>query len=452
MPTDADPAAAPAAAPDLFLGLDLGTSGARAAAIDARGRVIAETRAAMADHGARRADSAAWKGAAQAALRAVAAQVDPARIRGVSVDGTSGAVLALDAAGDPLGDGRMYDERAADAAAVARIAALAPATSAAHGATSPLARAIDLAARHAPAMIAHQADWIASLLTGRVVSDESNALKTGYDPVAGAWPDWIDAAGLPRALLPEAIPSGAVSGAVSAAGAAWSGLLEGTPVVAGATDGCASFLATGAAAPGDGVTALGTTLVLKILSDRPIFAPEYGIYSHRVLGMWLAGGASNSGGGALLAHFDAEALAALSAAIDPETDSGLDYHPLARPGERFPINDPALAPRLDPRPQGGAAFLHGLLDGIAGIEALGYRRLAELGAPPLRAVRTVGGGARNAAWTRIRERRLGVPMEPARAVEAAVGAARRARAGVTGKAAGEAVGGAAGGAGRGGRA
>ena len=443
MPTDmpAAPAPASSAVPDpatrgsgfsrgaLFLGLDLGTSGARAALIDAEGRIVAETRAAMADHGDRRADPAAWRGAAQAALRAIAERADPARIAALSVDGTSGTVLALDAAGAPLGDGRMYDDRAEDAAILSRIAALAPPTSAAHGAASPLACAMELHAERRPAMIAHQADWIASLLTGRVQSDESNALKTGYDPVAGAWPDWIAEAGLPRSLLPEALPAGARSGAVTAAGAAWSGLREGTPVIAGATDGCASFLATGAAAPGDGVTALGTTLVLKILSDRPIFAPEFGIYSHRVLGMWLAGGASNSGGGALLAHFDAETIAALSSAIDPEADSGLDYYPLNRPGERFPIADPALPPRLAPRPASDAAFLHGLFDGIAGIEALGYRRLAELGAPPLRAVRSVGGGARNPVWTRIRERRLGAPFAPAAAVEAAVGAAMLARAG-----------------------
>jgi hypothetical protein len=38
-----------------------------------------------------------------------------------------------------------------------------------------------------------------------------------------------------------------------------------------------------------------------------------------------------------------------------------------------------------------------MLEGIAGIEALGYRRLKELGAPALRSVRSVGGGARNPA-------------------------------------------------------
>ena len=67
-------------------------------------------------------------------------------------------------------------------------------------------------------------------------------------------------------------------------------------VHAGTTDGCASFLATGARRAGEAVTALGSTLVIKLLSDKPIFAPDYGIYSHRIGETWLLGGASNTGG------------------------------------------------------------------------------------------------------------------------------------------------------------
>ncbi|MDW8444929.1 MAG: FGGY-family carbohydrate kinase [Acetobacteraceae bacterium] len=50
--------------------------------------------------------------------------------------------------------------------------------------------------------------------------------------------------------------------------------------------------------------------------------------------------------------------------------------------------------------------------------------MPKLGAPTLRSVRTTGGGARNAVWTAIRARILGVPVLPARSEEAAVGAAR----------------------------
>jgi sugar (pentulose or hexulose) kinase len=85
---------------------------------------------------------------------------------------------------------------------------------------------------------------------------------------------------------------------------------------------------------------------------------------------------------------------------------------------------------LEPRPDDDVAFLHGLLDGIAAIESRGYHRLHELGAPWPVSIRTVGGGARNPTWEKIRARHLSVPMLNADFEEAACGAARLARAGL----------------------
>jgi len=82
-----------------------------------------------------------------------------------------------------------------------------------------------------------------------------------------------------------------------------------------------------------------------------------------------------------------------------------------------------MAPRLTPRPADDATFLHALFEGVAGVEALAYRRLSELGAPPLRSVRSVGGGAANPVWSRIRARRLGVAMPAPLSDEAAYGTA-----------------------------
>ena len=64
---------------------------------------------------------------------------------------------------------------------------------------------------------------------------------------------------------------------------------------------------------------------------------------------------------------------------------------------------------------------------LARIEALGYRRLAELGATPLQRVVSSGGGAANPAYARMRARLLGVPVERAAEHEACYGAARLAR-------------------------
>ena len=63
------------------------------------------------------------------------------------------------------------------------------------------------------------------------------------------------------------------------------------------------------------------------------------------------------------------------------------------------------------------------LEGIASIEAEGYTALSHLGAPRLTKVFTAGGGSTNPAWRKIRENKLGVPVEIAEHSEASYGAA-----------------------------
>jgi hypothetical protein len=318
----------------------------------------------------------------------------------------------------------MYDEPCTDEAVIRAIAEHAPAESAARGATSALARVLMMQSRSGVRHMLHQADWISGKLSGRFDrSDWNNALKTGFDPVGARWPDWIKRTGVDLAKLPVVLEPGAPVDQVGAE-AVRLGLPKSVIVHAGTTDGCASFLATGAAEAGDGVTALGSTLVVKLLCDHPVFAPEFGIYSHRIGSKWLAGGASNTGGRVIEHFFPRDRLAALSAGMDPKRPAGLNYYPLLKPGERFPISDPKLPPRLEPRPKDDATFFQAMLEGVAEVEALAYRKLAELGAPPLRSVRTVGGGATNSAWTKIRERKLAAPFKSADSQEACAGVAR----------------------------
>ncbi|WP_222182742.1 FGGY-family carbohydrate kinase [Geminicoccus harenae] len=408
----------------LALGIDIGSSGVRASAVDRDGRLVAEAKAALPEpdraDGMIRTAAADWWEAVATCL----AGIPKERVAAVAVDGTSGTLLLCAADGTPLSAARRYDD-AGSAAHAARIRELAPAESAAHGATSPAARLLDLQALHPDAAMAlHQADWVVGRLTGRFgVSDDNNALKTGWDPVARTWPDWLDGLGIARRLLPQVLEPGEVVGPALPE----LGFAKGAVVVAGTTDGCASFLATGADQPGDGVTALGTTLTLKLLSDRPVFDPAAGVYSHRLLGMWLAGGASNTGGAALLRFFTGEQMRAMEPGLDPAHPTGLDFWPLAGKGERFPVADPAMESRHEPRPAEDVRFFQALLEGVASVEQRAYRRLAELGAPKLRSVRTVGGGAANRAWTRIRQNLLGVPMLPPASEQASYGTALLAR-------------------------
>lgn len=408
--------------PGVAIGIDCGTSGLRAALVDesccacavAPGPIIA----------AERTQPEAWWRALVAAVTRLGTASKLDRVRAIAVAGTSGTLVAVDADGVPCGPASMYNAPAL-ARTVAMIDYAAPPESAARGTSSALARAIGMQRRPGTARLLHEADWLAGRLRGVFdTTDENNALKTGYDPITRSWPDWIGIVGLESRVLPEVVPPGTMLGPIDPRAAVSLGLPRAVQVVAGTTDGCASFLAAGAGGVGDAVTAFGSTLTLKILCDRPVFEPAFGIYSHRLGNQWLAGGASNTGGAMLLSHFSAGRIEALSARIDPAKSSGLHYYPLPSPGERFPVNDPELPPRITPRPRDDAEFLHGLLEGIARIEALGYARLAECGAPAPSAVRTVGGGARNRVATAIRARLLGVDMAMAESEEAAVGAAR----------------------------
>jgi hypothetical protein len=410
------------------IGLDLGTSGVRAVAVDASGKILALGSATLPPTnatGARREQSPEdWWNGCRTALDELSQKLDLSGARAIAVDATSGTILPVDNHNRPLAAARMYDD-ADTGEFAAQIKTLAPRESAAHGATSPAARALEWTKLPRLHCIIHQADWINGCLGAtNWQTDENNALKTGYDPVSRTWPDWLRAFGLSPGILPEVVPVGTPIGHVSGQAAIALGIPEGITIAAGTTDGCATFLASGATEPGEASTALGSTIVLKLLSDRPIFAPELGIYSHRIGDTWLAGGASNCGGKTLLQFFSQAQLASLESSLDTSKPTGTDYYPLPSVGERFPVSDPHLAPRLTPRPADDAQFLQGIYEAFARVEQTGFAKLTALGGPTLRNVRHAGGGSRSAAWMSLRASALGMPQLPAWSEEAAAGAAR----------------------------
>ena len=479
----------------MYLGLDFGTSGARACVIDNNKAVVHEQRVAYPNPYEQTPTE--WRFALHTLLSAVPKDI-AAGLHGIALDGTSGTVLLCDEALEPCSPALLYSDNRAQPQA-AQLDAIAPDGSTACSATSGLAKFLWLTQqsdiKHA-AYFLHQADWLTALLSGQPgISDYHNALKSGYDVEHLCWPDWVMA--LPHShLLPRVRVPGEVIGQIQPDIAAHFGIRPQCAIHAGTTDSTAAFIAAdgmtrrceasdkttshstrppkdagqvagyGAGMPshrllpqsagcaitsdltsvvcspsrmasgfssnvseagvnqtGIGVTTLGTTLVLKQLSAQRIEAPEYGVYSHRYGDLWLVGGASNAGAGVLRRYFDDAQLAALSMRIDPLKHSPLDYYPLTGTGERFPVNDAQLPPRLEPRPNSDVEFLHGLLQGLAHIEMDGYARLAGLGAPTLKRVVTNGGGAKNDSWRIMRERLLGVPVSTASHCEAAYGSA-----------------------------
>jgi sugar (pentulose or hexulose) kinase len=422
-----------------YIGIDLGTSGCRACVISTDGIIVAEHTLRLPTPW-RDGDevfqdpNSWWDGLAQLLGGLLDKLTDEQRINieSLTIDGTSGTVLLADEELTPQSVALMYNDSASIVEAE-RIAEFAPADSPARSTTSGLAKLLRLLPDYEADIRVHsQSDWLLHRLLGRrSTMDSNNALKLGWDAVKCEWPAWMERLELPNSVLPEVVPAGTPLGTIAPEVAEYFGLPDSLTICAGTTDSTAAFIASGASLPGEAVTALGSTLVLKVVAKQPVFAPEYGIYSQPLGDLWLVGGASNSGGAVLRHFFSDQQMASLSEQINPDLPSGLDYYPLPATGERFPVCDPQWQPRLTPRPTNDARFFQGLLEGISRIEKMGYDKLAGLGAPYPVSVRSNGGGARNDAWTRIRGEMLGVPMLPAMHSEAAYGAALLARNGAT---------------------
>ena len=426
----------------VFLGIDIGTSGIRASCIDVAEQELINHHIAfnaqLPDQGKNEQNPNNWLQLLDKLLIEISRQLKKLdshyRINAISIDGTSGTLIACKKDGTALSPALMYNDQQCKQQAEI-ISRFAPSESAVHGASSSLAKALLLMEKYPQTEIfCHQADWLSASLTGKYgISDENNCLKLGYDSITQQWPTWLqdNAEGITvcRKLLPKVVPPGTIIAKVKAIFIKQYQLSEDCVVVAGTTDSNAAVLATGANQPGDAVTSLGSTLVIKLFSEQPIFEPGYGIYSHHLNNHWLAGGASNSGGCVLLQHFTALQLNEMTPQLKPEHPIGLDYYPLPGTGERFPVNDSNKQNKIIPRPSSDVDFFQALLEGIASIEAEGYRKLKALGATPPQRIFTTGGGNKNPAWKQIRERITGIDVLDATHSEACYGSALLAKQG-----------------------
>ncbi|MBF2016429.1 MAG: FGGY-family carbohydrate kinase [Rivularia sp. T60_A2020_040] len=410
----------------MYLGIDFGTSGARGIVIDSAAKIVAEVRFVF--DVSCETDLTNLTNCWQTALFTLLEQINKElrrQITRIAINGTSSTVLLCDAGGNPVDAPLLYND-ARGAVMGEKLKDIAPANHTVLSATSSLVKLLwmmELPSFTKAKYFLHQADWLGFLLHGKLgISDYHNALKLGYDVEALEYPEWLSKLQISIHLPKVTIPGNAV-GELRCDIANKYNFPKNCLVCAGTTDSIAAFIASGANSPGLGVTSLGSTLVLKLLSRTRVDNFKYGIYSHRFGDLWLTGGASNTGGAVLKQFFSNEELEKISGEIDVKKSSGLDYYPLLKTGERFPINDSNLPPQLEPRPDNSVEFLHGLLESMARIEARGYELLQELGADNLNCVYTAGGGAKNLVWSEIRKQYLGVPVISSINTEAAYGSA-----------------------------
>jgi sugar (pentulose or hexulose) kinase len=427
----------------VWVGLDLGTQSARALVVSASGGLVASGSRPLRsrrDGPRHEQDPGAWWEALAAACRDALAGVAAERVHGVAACATSGTILLVDGAGEPLTPALMYDDTRADEQAQ-RVAAAGHALGHRVGAAWGLPKLLWLLeqdpAPAAGARLAHQPDVVARRLVGHdVATDASHALKSGYDVEGGCWPaELLDALAVPPQLLPEVIPSGSRLGAVCERAAAATAIPPGTPVVAGMTDGCAAQLAAGALRDGEWNSVLGTTLVLKGVSAHRISDPNGVLYCHRSPdGGWLPGGASSSGAGVLEQRFGGRDLDELGRrAQEHEHDAPLAY-PLVGRGERFPFDAPQAHGFVAGEPDADGARFAALLQGLAYVERLCLDYVSLLGAPVEGELSLTGGATRSRYWCQLRADVLGRPVRLPEHTESAVGMALLAAAATRGRA------------------
>lgn len=420
-----------------FIGIDIGTQGARVVLIDAKGSVIssAEQVFPLNDQSREEQSPAAWWEACYRSLSGLlkeAARAIVGNIKAIAVTSTSGTVIPLDQNNVPLHPAIMYsDKRSVKQAEKCTNAALKYHNSGytAFNFSSGLAKMVWFQETY-PAKADKIARWIhaADFVTGMLsniwgITDYTNAFKSGYDVSKYEWPEYLyTQLPLKKEWLPKVVPSGTVIGTISKDIARNFGLPEDVKITAGITDGCASQIASGAINPGEWNTTIGTTMVIKGVTKNEILDPLGRLYSHRhPAGYWMPGGASNTGADWVTNEFGDD-LANLNEQARQLIPTHHIAYPLRQEGERFPFIAPQ-ARGFEPDELTRAERFTANMEGVAYLERYAYEMIEHLSGEKVNAVYTAGGASNSDTWLTIRSNVLNKPIYKMKHVSGAVGAA-----------------------------
>jgi len=422
-----------------LLGIDVGTSGVRAVAVTPAGKLLAEAEAPIrqdrrAAGGIHEQDPGEWWEAVCSVAHRISQNLKEtsgeAELRGIAVTSTSGTLVVTDPEGRPLRAAILYDD-ARGVEIADELSRQGGSPSVRLGPSFSLVKAAWVA-RHEPELwdrtryVLSPADWLSGKLSGEFgISDFTNALKLGYDPERSSWTQTVNAVAMLEFRLPMVRRPGEIVGCVSSEAAGETGLPARTPVLAGATDGMASVVASGASACGDANTTLGTTLVWKVLhSGKP--AAHGGVYLHlHPGGLWVPGAASNTGlgsirwSGALPGSSTAE-MDRLAASYLP---TPVVCYMLPGEGERFPFAHAKATSFVEGSPRDAAESYAAQLQSIAFVERWGYEILESCGVKVGERIFSTGAAAKSPALSQLRPNVLGKTVVLPRYPTAAFGAA-----------------------------
>ena len=407
------------------IGIDLGTTGARAVRIDARGALVASATAAYPlltpQPGWTEQEPEDWWTAAQHAIRAVVgAHATP--VDAVGVTGQMHGAVFLDERDASIRPAILWNDQRTGRAAqtieeivgrdrLARITGNRALT----GFQAPKIlwlRETEPANYARIRTILLPKDFLRLRLTQTRATDASDASGTLLLDLAAR--DWsaqiLRDLDLPADWFAPVGESPAVTATISDAGARATGLRVGTPVVAGAGDNAAAAIGSGVVRPGAGLVSLGTSGVVLVHNDRATIDPTGALHAFcaAVPGGYHLMGVMLAAGGSLRWLRDAfaspgqsyDALVAEASTIAPGAQ-GLQFLPYLS-GER--------TPHMDPDARGafiGLSLAHGrahlvraVLEGVAFGLNDGLARMRALGVEPDELIAT-GNGMSNATWRAI---------------------------------------------------
>ncbi len=404
-----------------FVGLDVGTSGAKAIAVSRSGEVLArgekEYPLSTPAPGWAEQDPEDWWCASKAALSEVGAE----SATGIGLSGQMHGLVALDGDDQVIRPAILWNDQRtfAECEEIERRIGLdrlirLTGNRALTGFTAPKLLWLREHEPDAYARIRHvllPKDYVRLRLTGERATDVADASGTLlFDVAERRWSgEVLDALEIPVNWLPRALESPEASGRTA----------DRVPVAAGAGDQAAGALGVGVDGPGPLSVVLGTSGV--VFAALPTYEPDpearLHVFCHAVPGAWHAMGVMLSAAGSLRWFRDAFApgvpydeLIAEAAQVEPGAEGALFLPYLS--GERTPHADPLARGAFTglSLEHGRGALVRAVLEGVSYglrdslelLRGLGVR--AETG-------RASGGGARSRLWLGIVASTLGLPLE-----------------------------------------
>lgn len=415
----------------VLIGLDLGTSGVRAIAVDERGRIVAEGSAAYPlaspQPGWMEQDPEDWWQGTKTALAKVAGRLDQ-DVVGIGLAGQMHGSVFLDSSGAVIRPAPLWNDQ--------RTAAQCDTITETVGAERLLAITGNpaLTGFQAPKIlwlrdreperyrkVAHvllPKDYIRFRLTGAFATDASDAAGTLLlDTGRRDWSDeLLDLLELPREWFPDVCEGPEQAGTLRHDVAAEIGLQPGIPVAAGGGDNAAAAVGVGVISDGIVGSSIGTSGVVFAHTDefRPDPTGRLHAFCHAIPGAWHLMGVTLSAGGSLawwreVLHQDFDDLMAAAGTTSPGSE-GLVFLPYLT-GERTPHRDPlarGMFLGLTSRHE-AAHMTRAVMEGVVYSLRDSLEVLRSLDVP-VDQVRATGGGARGALWRQLQADIYNLPI------------------------------------------